>query len=63
MCPPPKTKSKPVPPIEKPEIQLGGKERNSPEALRRRKTTGRNQLRTGLQVGGSNHSGLGLQTS
>jgi len=64
MCPPPKQKKpKPVAPIAAPEIKLGGEERGSPEAIRRRKQTGRNQLRTGLQVGGQRDSGLGIQTS
>ena len=60
MCPPPKPKKPvgPPPPIEAPEIELGGNERAG--ATRQRKQRGRNQLRTGLGIAGALGGGGGL---
>jgi len=61
MCPPPKPKKpkSPPPQIEAPKVELGAEDANKPGAVRRRRQSGRNQLRTGLRIGGSS-SGLSV---
>ena len=63
MCPPPKAKKFKTPaPIKPPEIQLANQDNQSPGAQRRRKQSGRNQLRTGINVPGGQDNGLSIQT-